>query len=129
MLAPSTPWCARSSRSTWPPRGLRERGDVVAEADGVAVVAALRGVLSNWPPGPFAAVHSPLSIRRLTAAVCVHSIRLTARLARSARRKANVRSACGSRGGRRAGLGTGAQVSGPEGVAGVPVHASRWSLN
>jgi hypothetical protein len=29
------------------PGGLRERVDVVAEADGVAVVAVLRGVLSS----------------------------------------------------------------------------------
>jgi hypothetical protein len=43
------------------PGGLRERVEVVAEAGGVAVVAALGGVLSSLiRPGLFAAVHSPL---------------------------------------------------------------------
>src|SRR6185503_14959989 len=83
------------------PAILRRRGFAVKGAGAWAASERLRGAIA---------------IRRLTAVVCVHSIRLTAGLARSARQKANVRCACGSSGGgvrgRGRGVGAGARGRG-----------------
>ena len=118
-----------AARSRGDPKTSRAPGDgpLRAEPRPRPARSLIGSARAQWPPSCLRreasfllirAVHLPLFICRLTAALCAPSILLTVGRARSARPEADARCACGSSRGRGAGLGRDGLGTGARGRGG-----------